>query len=236
MKDILCLFSVVNLYIRVFCRDLHHVTATLIYVQYLTYCSLWLKLMICIKWASERVKVSAALDHWTVFSYWFPQYRLMRVLTDDKQQKLLYQTRSSQHCCFTSILGPGIIKNGAQLRQVSSLLPSLCGVPDLSWLIAFSVALPAPASCSWAPGTALIPWVLTTAFFRMTHSSVQVLSLYHLTASSLFSHSSVWPWTEKSILYVTTQNTLIQNCPVCFNAVTHCKILACVEIGFFSVS
>lgn len=68
----------------------------------------------------------------------------MRVLTNKKQ----YPTTLSQRCCSTSILGLAVIKNGAELRQVLSLLQSLRGVPDLGWLIALSVALGAPDSCA----------------------------------------------------------------------------------------
>lgn len=71
---------------------------------------------------------------------------LMRLLTEVEQHKLSCQTRSNKHCCSTSILRLGVIKNGAQLSLVSSQSPSLCGVPDLSWLIALSVALVAADS------------------------------------------------------------------------------------------
>lgn len=57
----------------------------------------------------------------------------------------LYPARSSRRCCPTSILRPGVIKNGARLSPASSPLPSLCGVPDLSRLIALSVCPP----CYW---------------------------------------------------------------------------------------
>lgn len=113
----------------------------------------------------------------------------------------LYPARSSRRCCPTSILRPGVIKNGARLSPASSPLPSLCGVPDLSRLIALSVCPPRYWSLQPRSRYRSHPppecWPL--AFFRMTRSLYpRAVITEH---GGQLSHISIRRWNDKSSVH-----------------------------------